>query len=109
MEISQFDIIFLPVIILSTLTLLRFLFAPPPTLLLPSFYLPIPLRHSMGSLLRTLIIHALSVLSFNLSHLLLLYMYLPPFLSLTLPAPPPLPVILHAPLPSPSFPVMQAL
>lgn len=30
MEISQFDIIFLPVIILSTLTLLRFLFAPPP-------------------------------------------------------------------------------
>lgn len=30
MEISQFDIIFLPVIILSTLALLRFLFAPPP-------------------------------------------------------------------------------
>lgn len=86
MEISQFDITFLLVIILSTLTL----YLPPP-LLLPLFYLPIPPRHSMGSLLRTLIIHALSVLSFNLSHLLLLHMYLPPFLSLTLPAPPPLP------------------
>lgn len=111
MEISQFDIIFLPVIILSTLTLLRFLFAPHPP---PPIILPAHSSSSFYELSPTYLDYTCPlcpVIQPVPSPSITMYICTCPLSSpsLYLPPPPPPPVILHAPLPSPSFPEMQAL